>query len=152
MHGGKEENPQLHSLALTKVDSMKSGPTSCSSAPEPHLAKATTVLPVGARSACGTHPASSLADKECGRQTSSNRGRTTYCKLGQNSEIPLEFRCPDQCSALKKPLIRKNLQKQKPPWHLNKQPVMGFALNCKAYLTTLLVPNKCTSLKIQLNI
>lgn len=130
MHGGKEENPQLHSLALTKVDSMKSGPTSCSSAPEPHLAKATTVLPVGARSACGTHPASSLADKECGRQTSSNRGRTTYCKLGQNSEIPLEFRCPDQCSALKKLLIKKDLQKQKPTWHLNKQPVMGFAVNC----------------------
>lgn len=113
---------------------------------------ATTVLPVGARCACGTHPTSSLIDKGCERQTSSNRGRTTSCKVGQHSEIPHEFLSPDQCSALKKPLIRKDLQKQKPTWHLNKQPVMGFALNCKAYLTALLVPNKCISLKIQLDI
>lgn len=39
MHGGKKESPQLHSLALTKVDSMKSAATSYSSAPEPDLAK-----------------------------------------------------------------------------------------------------------------
>lgn len=119
VHGGKKKSPQLHSLALTKVGNMKSAPAPCSSTTGPGLVKATIVIPEGARCAYGTAPGS-LADKGCEGQASTSRGRDTYCKLGQNNEILLEFLCSNQCSALMKPLIRKDLHKQRPTWHINK--------------------------------